>query len=120
MQHRTKKAHKLFLKEYLETHGNISKSCDAAGVDRATYYLWIEKYPEFKQECEEILERWYDSVEDKIHNFVDRSNPDMLKFYAKTKLKKRGYVEKQELEHQGSDDKPMKINVIMPEGVGKE
>jgi ribosome biogenesis protein Nip4 len=108
-----------FKKLYESNMGNISKTCKAAGINRHTFYHWIKSDEKFKAEIEEIEEITKDDVEwtlgnlakgipkfDENGNFIGwRLKPDTvaLIWYSKTKMKDRGYVEKQELQ---IEDKP--------------
>jgi len=103
--------------EGLEQHnGNISKACLFAGICRQTYYSYIED-EEFAKQCEEVQENQIDNVEDKlkeringvqVHKGKDKDGNDIIYnvppdttaiiFYLKTKGKKRGYIERQEIE----------------------
>lgn len=83
------------------TMGNISASCEKAGIARITHYDWLEKFPEYKQYYEELPELVGDFVEGSIMKQIQEGNPTMTIFYAKTKLKHRGYVERQEVKHEG-------------------
>tara|TARA_R110001592_G_scaffold225781_1_gene481757 strand:- start:129 stop:500 length:372 start_codon:yes stop_codon:yes gene_type:complete len=78
--------------------GNISKACDAVGISRTTYYDWIESDDLFKEDVEHIKESLLDLAECKLlENIEDNQNIAII-FYLKTKGKKRGYIEKQEVE----------------------
>ena len=78
--------------------GHISKACTAANIHRQTYYSWIDKDPEFKQECADVEESLLDLTESKLLENIQKGDNTCIIFYLKTKGKKRGYVEKQEFE----------------------
>lgn len=78
--------------------GHISKACTAANIHRQTYYSWLDKDPEFKQECEDIEESLLDLSESKLLENIKNGDNTCIIFHLKTKGKKRGYVEKQEFE----------------------
>lgn len=85
--------------------GRIYVSCKAANINPSTYYDWLSKSDKFRQEVELAKEELKDFVEGKIIGHINseenRISADMVKFYAKTKMKDRGYVEKQEVELSG-------------------
>ena len=90
------------LLEALEEYpGIISTSCKAIGINRSTYYDWIQKDEEFKKAVDEIQDVAIDFVESKLFQQIDEGNPTSTIFYLKTKAKKRGYVERQEIVHDG-------------------
>ena len=96
---KTDKKKKDFLISLKNNNGNISESCESANIGRRTYYSWIEKDEDFKQDCEDATESLVDLVESKlIENIKENDNTSII-FFLKTKGKKRGYIEKQEIEH---------------------
>lgn len=91
------------LLEALKHHrGLISHACEMAGVRRQTYYDWCEKDPEFAQAAKDIHESVGDFVESKLQRNIETGDTTAIIFYCKTKLKKRGYIEKSEIEHSGN------------------
>lgn len=103
-----------FLIIFKSNAGLIQASCEKAKIDRTTYYLWLKRSEKFKQACEDVDEKLKDFVEGKILNHMksddNKISADMCKFYAKTKMKGRGYIEKQEVEHSGNSS--VNINLI--------
>jgi len=90
------------LLQALEDHkGIISISCKAIGINRSTYYDWMAKDEQFKKAVDEIQDVAIDFVESKLFQQIDEGNPTSTIFYLKTKAKKRGYVERQEIVHDG-------------------
>jgi hypothetical protein len=86
-----------FLDNFKLSLGNISISCEASGISRQTYYNWRKQDPEFSQLCEDIEERNLDLAEMKLLSAIREGKTAELLFYLKTKGKKRGYVERQEI-----------------------
>ncbi len=78
--------------------GNITKACVAANIGRKTFYRWRDTDKEFKQACEDAEESLLDKSEDKLMELIEGGNVIATIFHLKTKGKKRGYVEKQEVE----------------------
>jgi hypothetical protein len=77
--------------------GNISISCEASSISRQTYYNWIKQDADFANQCKDIEERNLDLAEMKLLNAIREGKTAELLFYLKTKGKKRGYVERQEI-----------------------
>lgn len=93
-----------FLEAMIKTFGNISASCRAIGISRKTIYQWAKEDPEFKADIESdaYQEAYMDAIEGKLAKLgLQDENPTVLIFLAKTKAKKRGYVETQESRHTG-------------------
>ena len=103
-----------FLKAFKLNNCNISKSCEAANITRRTFYNWKEDDDDFRQEvvaCEEAL---LDLAESKLMENINKGATPELIFYLKTKGKKRGYVERQEIT--GSEGKKLfEIEIIKNE-----
>lgn len=91
---------KAYLEALRKTFGNITQSCKAVGISRQTHYDWLKNDEEFKQayESEDYDEMFMDLVESKLTEEAINNNTAILIFLAKTKLKKRGYIEKSEID----------------------
>jgi len=101
--------------------GNISASCRAADISRTAVYKWRDEDEEFKKqlESEDYAEDYMDAIEGKLAKLgLQEENPTVLIFLAKTKAKKRGYVESQETKHSGMPA-PININVTSQENAEK-
>ena len=95
---KTDKKKKDFLVSLEKNNGNVSKACDAANIGRQTYYDWSDKDEVFKQDAEYAQESLIDLAESKLmENIEDNDNTSII-FFLKTKGKKRGYIERQEID----------------------
>ena len=69
--------------------GNITVSCKRVGIDRTTFYDWKEKYPEWREKAEKILEEKKEEMDDyaenKLFNHIRDDNIATLIFYLKTR-----------------------------------
>ena len=83
--------------------GNISQAAKAVGIERSTHHRWLKADTKYAAAAEEVTEFSFDFVESKIMKAIQDGNITMTIFYAKTKMKSRGYVERQEI---SIDDKP--------------
>ena len=90
--------------------GHISKACKKVGINRWTYYDWLKK-SEFKQALDEAVEGHNDIIHKNILEMAQNKDKDMMKFWAKTQMKHRGFIETQHLEHSGTIDYPTEINI---------
>lgn len=100
-----------FLKAFNNNACNISASCEAADIDRSTFYVWVNKFPKFDQAVKDVQEKLFDFVENKIMEKLQKGDRTMLIHYSKTKMKGRGYVEKQILEHEGPIPTKAYVNI---------
>jgi len=82
--------------------GVVTTACKQAGIARKTYYLWLEKDKAFKAAVDDIGNVALDFAESKLHKLIRDENPTAIIFYLKTKGKKRGYIERQEIAHDGA------------------
>lgn len=119
-----------FLDMLVKTRGIISGACQAVNISRQTYYQWLKDDPEFAKSVEEINEGCIDWVESKLHEkingvsvirYTQKGEEDIYEqppsdtaiiFYLKTKAKKRGYIEKNEVgftDKDGNDVEPTQI-----------
>ena len=109
------KAKANYLKILKANAGRIQASCEKARINRRTHYRWIED-PAFKKIVEEINESLKDFVEGKIITHIksedNKVSADMCKFYAKTQMKDRGYVERTELNQNIKSDNKIEVEII--------
>ena len=109
------KSKKNFLNAFDKSAANISKACEKAGICRQTYYDWMEKDKKFAQAVEEINEKMIDFAESMLKKNIAAGDNTATIFFLKTKGKKRGYVERQEVDNIGEDhSRPAVIQIIKP------
>ncbi len=95
----------------LETSlGVVTIACKKTDIPRSTYYKWLKEDKKFAKEVQDIENIALDFAESKLHTQIEDGNTAATIFYLKTKGKKRGYIEKSELDL-GSGDEPIKINI---------
>ena len=82
--------------------GIVSTACKMVGISRKTHYEWIKIDEAYKEACEDANELAIDFAESALHRQIGNDNPTSTIFYLKTKGKKRGFVEKTEIEHSGA------------------
>jgi len=75
----TKKA--LFLRAYKNKMCSISRTCEAINITRKTYYNWLDKYPKFKEQVEEVKESLNDMVESQLLKNIENGNQKAIEFY---------------------------------------
>ena len=110
----------LMLKCLKQTMGIVSHACEKADTARASHYEWYNSDPKYAAQVDAINESCIDFAESKLMELIngakhevatakgevlqvqDGPNPTACIFYLKTKGKKRGYVEKSELDVGGN------------------
>lgn len=78
--------------------GIVTTACRSFGVSRDTHYRWLREDSEYRQAIDSIESMALDLAESKLHQEILNGNTACIIFFLKTKGKKRGYVEKQEVE----------------------
>jgi hypothetical protein len=76
-------------------------------ISRKTFYRWFEKDKSFREKVLEQQEGLKDFVEAKIIQQIKEGNTAVMIFYAKTKMKDRGYIERTELDTNITSDYEM-------------
>ena len=71
--------------------GNISAISKKLGVSRKTLYRFLAANPEAAEYITAAREEFDDLAEENIRKKILEGDTAMLKFYASTKLRKRGY-----------------------------
>jgi hypothetical protein len=112
---------KQFLKSLEEAYGIISTACNNQHISRQTFYNWKKDDPEFAEAVEDINQAAIDHVESKLMEKVNGvtigkyDNEGELQtyelppsdtaiiFFLKCKAKKRGYVERTEVDFKSHD-----------------
>ena len=90
--------------------GVVTMACKSADVPRSTYYKWLNEDEEFAKAVKDIENIALDFGESQLHKQIKDGNTSATIFFLKTKGKKRGYIERSELDLT-SGDEPIKINV---------
>jgi hypothetical protein len=90
--------------------GVVTVACKQTETPRSTYYKWLKEDEEFAKAVKEIENIALDFGESQLHSQMKDGNTSATIFFLKTKGKKRGYVERSELDLT-SGDEPIKINV---------
>ena len=77
--------------------GIVTTAAKSVGIDRTTHYKWLEADEDYKAAVEDISEMTIDFAESQLHKQIKDGVQASTIFYLKTKGKKRGYFESQEV-----------------------
>ena len=99
----TKKA--AMLEALEKSLGIVSTACKMVDISRQTHYAWLKADEEYKKAVNSIQDGVLDFAESHLYKLVKEGNPAATIFFLKTKGKKRGYIERQEIEVQ--EKKPL-------------
>jgi anaerobic C4-dicarboxylate transporter len=83
-----------------QTLGVVTTACKMVGVDRTTFYKYLNEDPKFAAQVKDIQEVAIDFAETKLYEQIKDSNTTATIFYLKTKAKHRGYIERQEIQQE--------------------
>jgi hypothetical protein len=78
--------------------GVVTTACKKVGVSRTTFYEYYNTDEKFKKDIDELEAVALDFAESQLHSQIKNGSTAATIFYLKTKGKKRGYVERQELD----------------------
>jgi poly-gamma-glutamate capsule biosynthesis protein CapA/YwtB (metallophosphatase superfamily) len=75
----------------------VTPACKAVGINRSTHYDWLKSDSDYKAKVEALDDVVLDFAESKLHQSINNGSDTATIFFLKTKGKKRGYIEKQEI-----------------------
>ena len=91
------------LKALEKSLGIVSTACESIGISRTTYYKYYNEDKDFKWSVDSIGDIALDCAESQLFELIKEKNITAIIFYLKTKGKKRGYIEKQEVSHNSNN-----------------
>ena len=78
--------------------GVVALACKAVDISRETHYDWLKTDSAYRESVETIKEETLDFAESKLLQKINSGDTVSILFYLKTQGKKRGYIEKQEVD----------------------
>ena len=99
------------LKALESSLGVVTVACKSADIPRSTYYKWLKEDEDFAKAVKEIENIALDFAESQLHSQIKDGSTSATIFYLKTKGKKRGYIEKQELDLTSAQPVKIKVNI---------
>jgi hypothetical protein len=99
-----------FIDALREKRGIVRDACLQVGINRSTYYRWRKEDDEFVEEADLVMDEQGDLVESRLLDLIEAGDTSATIFYCKTKLKNRGYTERnQETKKQQPEPEPVEI-----------
>lgn len=92
------KEKKMFIDMFKSSLCNISMTCKHLKLNRLTFYNWYNKDEEFRRYIEEAREERIDFIENALFKKIKEGDTTAIIFACKTLGKKRGYVERSEID----------------------
>lgn len=90
---------KAMIEALTKSLGVVTIACKEVGISRTLHYNWMKEDPEYKKSVEEVDDVALDFAESMLHKQIQDKDTTATIFYLKTKGKRRGYIEKQEIDH---------------------
>ncbi len=94
--------------------GVVTTACKSAGISRTQFYEWLKVDPFFAEEVISIEDIALDFAESQLHKQIQDGNTPATIFLLKTKGKRRGFVERQEIT--GAEGLPNDITIQIIKG----
>ena len=94
---------KLMVEALEKSLGIVTTAAKSASIERTTHYRWMKEDEEYAERVNDITEMTLDFAESMLHKRIKSESDTAIIFFLKTKGKKRGYIEKQEIEHSAGE-----------------
>ena len=88
--------------------GIVTTACKAVGISRETHYRWMREDEEYNESVKSIEDIALDFAESQLHKQIRDGEVSSTIFFLKTKGKRRGYIERQEID---SNIAPVQITI---------
>jgi hypothetical protein len=89
---------KAMLEALEKSLGVVTSACKTVDISRETHYRWLREDADYKAAVEALSDVALDFAESQLHKQIKEGNSTATIFFLKTKGKKRGYIERQEVE----------------------
>lgn len=90
--------------------GVVTTACRSSECSRTTFYQYMQDDEAFNKEVTDIENIALDFAESQLHRQIGDGNTSATIFYLKTKGKKRGYIERSEVDM--TTDERVQINIM--------
>ena len=92
--------------------GVVTTACKQVGIGRTTFYNYYNEDKQFAKKVDDIENVALDFAESQLHKQIQDGSTAATIFLLKTRGKKRGYVERQEITGADGIPKDVKIEII--------
>jgi predicted DNA-binding transcriptional regulator AlpA len=89
--------------------GVVTTACKQVGIGRTTFYNYYNEDIEFAKKVDDIENVALDFAESQLHKQIQEGSTAATIFLLKTRGKKRGYVERQEIT--GAEGVPTDVKI---------
>ena len=109
-QKRTQEGKKKLIAALEVSLGIVTEACEKAEVTRSRHYAWMNEDEEYKKAVDNIDSKFIDFAETSLKKQIKEGNTTATTFFLRTRGRKRGYNEKQEIDLTSGDER-IKINI---------
>lgn len=113
MSDKTDNKKKALLEALEKCLGIVTDACKNTNISRDTHYRWLKEDEKYKEAVEELEGVALDFAESKLHQKISTGDTTAIIFFLKTKGKKRGYIERQEIDQRVTN---IETKLIRPDG----
>ena len=115
---KTEHTKKALLEALEKSLGIVTTACKKVGIGRTTYYDWYNNDSDFKEKVDDLKNVALDFAESQLHKQIQDNSTSATIFYLKTQGKKRGYIERQEVDLSSGNEQINKIEIEIVESKG--
>jgi hypothetical protein len=105
MSDKTDSKKKTLLEALEKSLGVVTDACKMVDISRDTHYRWLKEDETYREAVEEIEGVAVDFAESQLYDKISKGDTTAIIFYLKTKGKKRGYIERSEIDHTSKGEK---------------
>ena len=87
-----------------ESLGIVTIACKKVGISRQSHYDWYKEDENYRNAVDDLSDVALDFAESMLHKQIQDKDTAATIFFLKTKGKKRGYIERQEVTGAGGKD----------------
>ena len=109
---RTRQRKKAMIAALNKTLGIVCDAANIVGINKDTHYDWIRTDPDYARAVESIDDVVLDFAESQLHKQIQEGNTIATIFFLKTKGKKRGYIERTEVDNRILSQQHTTIKII--------
>lgn len=109
-QKRTQEGKKKLIAALEVSLGIVTEACEKADITRSRHYAWYNSDEDYKKAVDEIDSKFIDFAETSLKKQIKEGNTTATTFFLRTRGRKRGYNEKQEIDLTSGDER-IKINI---------
>ena len=95
--------------------GVVTTAAKATDIDRTTHYVWMKNDDAYREAVISLNDVALDFAESQLHKQIQNGEVTSTIFYLKTKGKKRGYIERSEIENSHTIKGKPTINLVRQE-----